>query len=152
MGIPDEDLGPVWLRDYGNGASIEADIQRLEEFAAQLDAEVRENYVPHMEILQEDMMVELPSPAAEFSELASFMQTHQSTQQNTTNIVHTFRDATGGFAYAAQKVSADYGNADAFSAARVADVEAAFDQTAVAPVPPETEPAPDGTNDTGGVS
>lgn len=149
MGIPDEDLGPAWLRDYGDGARIEADIRRLEEFGARLDAEVRENYVPHVEILQEDMMVELPSPAAEFSELTSFLQTHQSAQQNTTNIVYTFRDATGGFAYAAQKVSAEYGDADAFSAARVSDVEAAFSQTAVAPVPPGTDPATGEPSDTG---
>lgn len=149
MGIPDEDLGPVWLRGYGDGASIEADIRRLEEFGAALDAEVRENYVPHMEILQEDMMVELPNPAAEFAELASFLQTHQSAQQNTTNIVYTFRDATGGFAYAAQQVSAEYGNADAFSAARVSDVENALNQTAVAPVPPGAEAAPGGASDTG---
>lgn len=147
MGIPEEDLGPAWLRDYGD--SIEADIRRLEEFGAQLDAEVRQSYVPHMEIVQEDMMVELPPPAAEFSELTSFMQTHQSTQQNTTNIVYTFRDATGGFAYAAQRVGNEYGNADAFSAARVGDVEAALGKTAVAPVPPGTDPTPGGTNYTG---
>lgn len=143
MRIPEEDLGPAWLRNYGD--HIEADIQRLEEFGARLDAEVRQSYVPHLEVLQEDVLVTLPNPAAEFTELATFMQTHQSTQQNTTNIVYTFRDATGGFAYAAQKVSSEYADADAFSAARVGDVETALDRTAAAPVPPVGE----GTNDTG---
>ena len=147
MGIPDEDLGPAWLRDYGNG--IEADIERLGEFGAQLDAEVREHYAPHLEILQEDVMVELPSPAAEFSELTSFLQTHRNAQQLTNTLVFTFRDATGGFANAAQQVSEEYGDADAFSAARVSDIEAALNRTVVAPVPQGTDPAPGGTNDSG---
>lgn len=142
MALPEEDLGPAWLRNYGD--SIEADIQRMEEFAAALEAEVKDHYIPHMQRLQEDMIAELPPPVEAFAELTSFMQTHQVAQQSTSDIVYTVGNATGGFAYAAKTVSENYGNADAFSAARVTEVEAALNQTAAVKGPkPDTEPLPE---------
>ncbi|HEY0698611.1 MAG TPA: hypothetical protein VGD43_12475 [Micromonospora sp.] len=136
MGIPEEDLPPRWLRDYG---AIEADISRMEEFAAKLRAEVTQNYAPHLEYVNEDMTVQLPPVPAGFAELHSFLTAHRETMADTNEVVHHFRDATGGFATAAAEVSANYSNADAFSAARVRDVEQALDKTAAAK-PPTTEP------------
>ncbi|MGI5214264.1 hypothetical protein [Plantactinospora sp. CA-290183] len=127
--IPEEDRGPAWLRDYGG--SIEADIQRMEQFAAELEAEVRKNYVPHMKELQGDMMVEMPGPPADFPELVSFLQRHQEVQQETSNGVWNIGNKTGGMATAAKLVSENYSNSDAFSHARVRDVEQALDQTGV---------------------
>ncbi|GAB3816104.1 hypothetical protein [Micromonospora zhanjiangensis] len=130
--IPEEDLPPAWLRDYGD---IEADIGRMEELAAKLDAEVRGNYVPHLDLVDAAMTTPLPQPRADFPELVSFMQAHNDAQQLTSVNAHVYRDATGGFAYAAQKVSRHYRGSDAFAAARAADVRDALDETAVARVP-----------------
>lgn len=129
MGLPEEDLPPSWLRDYGD---IEADISKMEEFAAKLHAEVVDNYAPHLPYIYDAMAVELPQPSALFPELVSFLTTHQASQQATSDLVYFYRDATGGFATAAAEVSKNYGAADAFSAANVHDVEKALDQTAAA--------------------
>jgi hypothetical protein len=133
MAVPAEDRAPAWLAEYGG--SIEADITRMEEFAAALDAEVKNRYIPHMQLVQEDMLVELPAPLDSFPELYTFLQTHQVAQQSTSDIVYTVADATGGFAYAAQKVSAAYGEADAFAAAQAREIEAALDETKAARPP-----------------
>jgi hypothetical protein len=129
MAIPEEDLPPSWLRDYGN---LEADISKMEEFAAKLHAEVTQNYAPHLEYVYDDMTVKVPDPCDAFTELVTFLQTHHASQQATTNLVHFFRDATGGFATAASEVSANYDKADAFAHARVKEVETALDKTAAA--------------------
>ena len=149
--IPEEDRGPAWLRDYGG--TIEADIQRMEQFAAQLEAEVLQNYGPHMERLQEDMMAPLPGPPEDFAELYSFMHTHQDAQQNTSDRVWDVGNGTGGLATAAQTVSANYRDADAFSAARVSDVEVALNETNAPAAPAganENAPTPEGTDNSGG--
>ncbi len=123
MRIPEEDLGPRWLRDYGN---IEADIARMEEFAAKLAAEVRDNYATHLPYVSESMTVALPAVPAGFPELHGFLQTHNEAQVATHGNVYTYRDATGGFANAAGSISAKYRGSDAFAAARVSDVEKAL--------------------------
>ncbi|MEV4758015.1 hypothetical protein AB0J86_23265 [Micromonospora sp. NPDC049559] len=134
--IPEEDRGPAWLRDY---SAIEADISKMEEFAKQLRDEVTKNYAPHLEYVNEDMSVQLPPVDPRFGELYSFLTVHRESLAGTNEIVHHYRDATGGFATAADEVSKNYGNADAFSAARVKDVEVALDKTAAAkPTAPVT--------------
>ncbi|MBE1487001.1 hypothetical protein [Plantactinospora soyae] len=150
--IPEEDRGPAWLRDYGG--SIEADIQRMEEFAKQLTAEVQKNYVPHMEEVQADMLPDLPGPV-DFPELFEFMTAHRTVQQDTSTRVWEVGDGTGGLATAAETVSKNYGQADAFSHARVRDVENALDQTTAAPPPPagtQTATPPQGGTDNSGGS
>lgn len=130
--IPEEDRGPTWLRDYGG--SIEADIQRMEQFAQQLMAEVQQNYVPHMEEVQADMLPDLPQPV-NFPELYSFMDAHRTVQSDTSTRIWEIGDGTGGLATAAETVSKAYGQADAFSHARVSEVESALDETNAAPPP-----------------
>ena len=78
----------------------------------------------------------------EFTELAAFLTTHHTAAQDTTDMVHFYQNATGGFATAAAKVSQQYRQSDAFASARVGDVEAAFRDTSV--IDPKTpgEPAP----------
>lgn len=139
MRLPEEDLPPRWLRDYGD---IEADISRMEEFSANLLAEVTDNYAPHMAHVGEAMAVELPRPSEVFRELVDFLTTHRESQQGTSDLVYYYRDVTGGLATAAATVSGRYGEADAFSAAKVKDVQSAFDQTAVAsaPMPDPAQP------------
>lgn len=146
MGIPEEDLPPAWLRDYGD---IEADISKMEEFAANLDAEVRQNYAPHLDYLREDVTAETPQPAAEFQELVDFLTTHRDIQHDSTNVVFHYRDATGGFAQAAKEVSENYGKADAFALARVKEVESALDKTSAAQLPEPGTTTPPVTDNSG---
>ncbi|HEX7744306.1 MAG TPA: hypothetical protein VF462_03445 [Micromonosporaceae bacterium] len=144
MAIPDEDLPPRWLRDYG---SIEADIRRMEEFAAKLRAEVIDNYGPHLEYVAQDMTVPVPQPNAGFVELVGFLTAHQDAQVKTTDAIFFHRDETGGFANAASKISQNYSATDAFAHARVSDVQRALaTSTSVLPTstagerPPSTDP------------
>ncbi|MEO3817656.1 hypothetical protein [Plantactinospora sp. B24E8] len=144
--IPDEDRGPAWLRDYGG--SIEADIQRMEQFAKELMAEVQKNYVPHMEQVHSDMNPNLPTPMG-FAELYEFMQAHRIVQQDTSDRIWEIGDGTGRMATAAETVSKNYGNADAFSHARVTEVERALDQSgAGAPPTPGSETVPQASGNT----
>ncbi|GIF73757.1 hypothetical protein [Asanoa siamensis] len=127
MALSNEDLPPTWLRDY---AAIEADIQRLEDFATQLDAEVRDNFAPHVAPIFDDILTELPGAYSDFPELLGFLQSHAASAQDTAYTVYYYQDVTGGFAVAAGEVSRNYRDADAFSAARVADVKTALGKTA----------------------
>jgi hypothetical protein len=129
---PEEGLGATWLSDY---QAIEADIDRLADLAAALDTEVRRNYIPHLAAIDDDLTVQLPAPPAEFAELCAFLDTHRTAQINTASNTYAFRDATGGFAVAAGEISKRYAGSDAFAAARVSDVRAALDDTAVARLP-----------------
>jgi hypothetical protein len=137
--IPEEDRGPAWLRDYGytNFGDIDADIAAMEEFAKKLQADVQDNYVPHLTGVTDAMMTELPPPAATFPELVAFMTDHQTAQDVTQTNVYNFANGTNRFATAAQQISQEYEGSDAFSRARVTDVQKAFDAAE----------SPEGSND-----
>jgi hypothetical protein len=128
--IPEEDRGPAWLRDYGftDFGNIEADIAAMEEFASKLAADVEKNYVPHLTSVTDAMLTELPPPAATFSELVDFFTVHREAQDATQQNVYNFANGTYHFATAAQTISTDYRGSDAFSHARVRDVDKAFDK------------------------
>ena len=132
--IPEERRGPAWLRDYGstNFGDIAADIAAMEEFAKKLAADVEKNYVPHLSGVTDAMLTELPAPAATFPELVDFMTAHNSAQSITQENVFNFANGTNHFATAAQTISQEYRQSDAFSHARVKDVDRAFD-TAFSP-------------------
>jgi hypothetical protein len=142
------------LRDW---AHIEADIKAMEDFAAKLRDEVTVNYAPHASKVHDDMQTKLPSPALEFGELVDLLDTHWRSQQATSDLVHHYGNATGGMANAASEIGKQYGQADAFSSARVTDVNKALDASGVtAPTapgapppgsapPPGTVPGPDGS-------
>lgn len=131
--IPEEDLGPSWLRGYGD---IEADIRQMREFADKLEAEVRQNYAPHLAYIADDMAMPLPAPCAAFGELVDFLTAHQDVQQRSTNEVYHLANHTGGLANAAGTISEQYEDADAFARARVADVERALHQARPGGPPP----------------
>jgi hypothetical protein len=128
--LPEEDRGPAWLRDYGHTdfGDIEADIAAMEEFARRLAADVQDNYVPHLTGVTDAMLTELPPPAATFPELVDFMTAHNEAQNVTQENVFNFANGTNHFATAAQTISAEYRGTDAFSRARVRDVDEAFDK------------------------
>ncbi|BFU42340.1 hypothetical protein [Krasilnikovia sp. MM14-A1004] len=123
--IPEEDRPPAWLADYG---AIEADIQAMEDFAAGLLKEVDNGYAPHLDLVTSSMLTELPT-APNFPELQSFVTHHYDVQTTTFANVFNFRDGTGQFALAARTISDEYRGSDAFSHARVSDVDRAFDST-----------------------
>lgn len=139
--IPEEDLGPRWLRGYGD---IEADIRQMREFASKLEAEVRQNYTPHLAYITDDMSAKLPDPCDAFIELVHFLTAHQEIQQASTNLVYALGGATGGLANAADTISQQYAGSDAFAQARVSDVERALRDAQTNQVPPVT-PEPDPT-------
>jgi hypothetical protein len=128
--IPEEDRGPAWLRDYGftDFGSIEADIVAMEEFAAKLSSDVQNNYVPHLASVTDAMLTQLPPAADTFRELVDFLSVHRDAQDATQQNVYNFANGTYHFATAAQTISADYRGSDAFSHARVRDVDRAFDK------------------------
>ncbi|GAB3945989.1 hypothetical protein [Micromonospora vulcania] len=121
--IPEEDRPAPWLSNYGG---IEADIRQLREFADRLAAEVESNYAPHLSYIADDMSAKLPNPCDAFIELVAFLHAHHETQQATTDMVYAVRGATGHLAAVADRVATKYGDTDAFSAARVVDVERAL--------------------------
>lgn len=123
MRLPEDDLGPRWLRDY---QSIEADISQMEEFAAKLASEVRDNYATHLPYVSESMTAEVPPVSGNFPELLDFMLTHQRAQDLAHTNVYNYRDGTGRFATAAQTISERYRGSDAFAHARVNDVDRAL--------------------------
>jgi hypothetical protein len=129
---PFDDPTPGWLSDY---AQIEADIGQMAEFAALLRSEVVDNYGPRAMHVSDELAAELPEPPPSFPELANFARVHRESQLNTSDLVYFYQEATWGLATAASDISARYGEADAFSAARVSEVENALDQTAAARPP-----------------
>ena len=126
--ISEERRAPTWLRDYGctDFGDIAADIAAMEEFAKRLAADVEKNYVPHLNGVTDAMLTELPPPAATFPELVDFMTAHYSAQSITQENVFNFANGTNHFATAAQTISKEYRGSDAFSRARVRDVDRAF--------------------------
>ena len=127
-----EDREPAWLQDYEytNFGDIAVDITAMEEFAKKLEAEVQNNYASHLPSVVDGMLTQLPAPSTTFPELCTFMQTHQAAQDATQSNIFKFANGTNSFALAAQTISAEYRDSDAFANAKVADVERAFRGTA----------------------
>ena len=143
--IPEEDRPASWLSGHDG---IEADIRQMRDFADKLRAEVESNYTPHLSYIANDMLTQVSNPADAFIELVQFMRAHWETQQAATNAVWGLGDTTGHLAAAAKEVADRYGDADAFSAARVADVQQALGRHAV-PTGQQPEPSPSLTDPTG---
>ncbi|PZG20986.1 hypothetical protein C1I95_08505 [Micromonospora craterilacus] len=136
--IPEEDRPASWLRGDG---SVEADIRQMREFADKLRAEVESNYTPHLSYIANDMLTQVSNPADAFIELVQFMRTHWETQQAATNAVWGLGHTTGHLAAAAKEVADRYGDADAFAAARVTDVQQALGRIGAPIAQPEPSPS-----------
>ncbi|WP_430780818.1 hypothetical protein [Actinoplanes sp. G11-F43] len=122
--IPEEDRGPAWLRDYDytDFGSIEADIQAMKEFAAKLTANIEGSYAPHAQSVSESMMSPLPE-APHFYELHLFLYAHDQVQIATQQNVYGYINNTYRFASAADQISDKYSGSDAFSRAKLTDVQ-----------------------------
>jgi hypothetical protein len=123
-----EDQGPSWLRDYGftDFGSIEANITAMEQFATKLQGDVNNNYETHRPVVQELMLTQLPPTPTQFFELYSFLVVHNDAQDVSQQNVYQFGPGTQQFAEAAKDIGGHYQHSDAFSHAKVSDVDAAF--------------------------
>jgi hypothetical protein len=120
------------MRDYGytDFSQIEADVTAMEQFATQLQGDVSKNYDTHASVVQQLLLTELPPPPAEFAELSSFLVVHNDAQNISQQNVFYYSEGTSNFAKVAKDVSTDYRGSDAFSHAKVTDVDAAFNSVA----------------------
>jgi hypothetical protein len=122
--IPDEDLGPRWLRkdNFDDFGDIKADIDAMKQFAARLTSNVESNYGAHIDQVLTPMQTILPSPPGEFVELVSFLQVHRDAQNDTQKNVFRFYNTSLTFANAAGDIGKKYAGSDAFAHAKVSDV------------------------------
>ncbi len=126
--IPENDLGPAWLRDYGRTdyddvGDIAADVHAMEELAARLQADVDSDYAPRATAVTESMMVRLGTDR-DFTELGDFLHALGQAQDVTLQNVHNYANDTYGLAGAASEISARYRDADALVRGRVTGVRA----------------------------
>ena len=126
--IPEEDRAPAWLRGYGD---LRVDFSRLDEFAAALEDELMQNYLPHLQKIKDDMAVALPPGHPGFGELTGFLASHDRAKNSTTVLMDNIERATRGFATAAREVANSYKNTDAFAAAQFHQVQQHLDQSNV---------------------
>jgi hypothetical protein len=126
--LSEEDRGPAWMRDYGytDFSQIEADVTAMEQFATQLQGDVTKNYNTHAPVVQQLLLTILQDPPSDFVELSSFLVVHNDAQNISQKNVYHYSEGTSNFAKVAKDVSADYRGSDAFSHARVSDVDSAF--------------------------
>ncbi|MGW0431641.1 hypothetical protein ACWDV4_03680 [Micromonospora sp. NPDC003197] len=116
----------------------------MDEFAANLRNDLVKNYIPHLQLISDDVSVELPPVNVNFGELYSFLTEHHASITETHGLVYDYQNITNRFAEAARKISENYANSDAFAAARVKDVEAILGPKPEHPArnPPESPAQP----------
>lgn len=145
MGIPQDDLGPRWLRDYGD---VDVDVATLLTFGKSLMDELEQDYKPHAQKVFEDLQTADTYSSPDFVELVDALHAHQTVRVETTTRICKHADGIFAFANAAQAISAAYGEADAYSSAQAAYVETLLaDQPSTPPgttatVPPATTTSP----------
>lgn len=122
-------------------SQIEADVTAMETFAKALSADVKMNYAPNMRGVSDAMLTEIPQPPANFVELYSFLVSHREAQDVTQQNVYSYAKGTTRFANAATEISGAYQGSDAFSHAKLKDVNEAFDTVGI-PEPTGTAGAP----------
>jgi hypothetical protein len=120
MGIPDEDLGPQWLRDYGD---VDVKVATLLQFGKSLMEELDKDYKPHVEKVFADMSAQDRITTTDFVELADALGRHQTVRMETTTRLARHADGMFAFARIAEAVSNRYDEADAFASARAKDVD-----------------------------
>lgn len=148
MGLPEEDLPPVWIRDYDylydiggtsgsggdGGAGVKVDMPAMKDFAAALRNNLQQDYASHANVVFEDMKKPV-KPAGAFQELQWALEQHHEAQHATTHNVTNQGNGAMDFATSAQQISDRYRNTDAYAAARVSDVEASLGAPTTGPAP-----------------
>lgn len=179
MGLPEEDKGPPWLRDWGSktgftgtdsfsghvdGQSLAVDINSLVAFADALQTEHEQDYRPHVREVFDGMAAQPADPDERFVELAEAMTHHRDMLVQTSTALVNHDKAIMAFVAAARAISEEYRGADAMSAAKLDDVEESLaapppaanpnGQTTplVTPEQAATQTAPTTTGTTGGTT
>lgn len=141
MGLPEEDRGPAWLRDWGSTTghtdldtfsgyvdsdALAVDIESLVAFADSLQAEHEQDYRPHVQTVFDGMSAVPAQPDGRFIELTEGMTHHRDMLVQTSTAIANHDKAVIAFVDAARAISEEYRNADALSAASVKDVDTAL--------------------------
>jgi hypothetical protein len=137
MGLPEEDKGPAWLRDWASKTghteldtftgsvdpdALTVDIKTLVAFAKALQAEHESDFRPHVKMVFDQMSAAPAQPDARFVELTETMTHHRDMLVQTSTALVRHDQAVMAFVAAADKISAEYRGADAMSSATVRDV------------------------------
>lgn len=136
MGLPEEDRGPAWLRDYGRGSgytksnamtgydegSLAVDLASLLDFATALENEHTLDYRPHVDTVFKDMSAKPADPPGDFIELVQSMSWQRELLVQTSDALIKHDKAVLAFIAAARQISSQYGEADALGAAKAQDV------------------------------
>ncbi|MFC7242572.1 hypothetical protein ACFQO7_08765 [Catellatospora aurea] len=136
MGLPEEDKGPAWLRDYGresgytkantftgyDDGSLAVDLQSLVDFAEALETEHTKDYRPHAQEVFKDMSAKVADPHADFIELCASLGWQRELLVQTSDALLKHDQAVLAFVTAARQISKKYGEADALGAAKAQDV------------------------------
>jgi hypothetical protein len=128
----------------GGYEAIEADIEKMEDFAKRLSAGVRDGYNPMLSDVARRMRTVVPPGDSRFPELRIFLEAHHEAQLQSYTNATNFRVGTDRAANAAQTISDMYRESDAFADARVTDVRNAFK----APEAAATDSTPASVTDT----
>ncbi|WP_162908362.1 hypothetical protein [Allorhizocola rhizosphaerae] len=153
MGLPEEDRGPAWLRDWGrntgytesnpmtgwvDGRALQVDVQDLQAFANALQTEFEQDFLPHLDEVYRLMEKTPASPDERFIELTESMTHHRDVLVQTSTVLEAHKQAVTAFFTAAREIGNAYRGADELTAAKVSDVEANLVSTsATTPVTPE---------------
>jgi len=144
MGLPEEDKGPAWLRNWGNSNghtdtdvftgyvdpdALSVDIGSLVAFAQALQVEHEQDYRPHVQTVFEQMSAVVAPPDARFVELTEGLTHHRDMLVQTSTAIANHDKAVIAFVEAARAISTEYRNADAMSAATVSDVNTGLTNT-----------------------
>lgn len=154
MGIPDEDLGPRWLRDYqtmydydiagrdtagtDGGTGVRVDMPAMKDFASALHKNVDDDYNPHARKVFDDMATPTEGQL-NFLELWWALEQHDTVKMAATDNVANHGNGTKIFAFAADEISKRYQQSDAYAAARLQDVHQYLGTSPDQP-PPATTP------------
>ncbi len=146
MGLPEEDRGPAWLRDWGRTTghtdydtftgsvdpnALSVDIGNLLAFAQALQAEHESDYRPHVQTVFEQMSAVAAAPDARFVELTESLTHHRDMLVQTSTAMANHDKAIIAFVEAARAIGQEYRTADEMSAATVYDVETNLENTSI---------------------
>ncbi|GHJ50287.1 hypothetical protein Cs7R123_76290 [Catellatospora sp. TT07R-123] len=136
MGLPEEDKGPAWLRDYGRASGytkassftgydegkLAVELGDLKLFADVLEKEHMLDYRPHAQVVFEQMATVTQSPDKRFQELCAGMQGHRDMLVQAADALARHDEAVLNLVKATREIIKQYGKTDALTATRTSDV------------------------------
>jgi hypothetical protein len=168
MGIPEEDRGPQWLRDYGSGSQMTSsdtmtgwvdssallvNPETMKELAEKLELEHISDYIEHLKVVFERLRA---NPGqGEFPELYDVLDHHRTLIINSMDVMREHDYAVMKFVGFAKEMADRYNEADTENSIRLGDVQANLAAgTPEIPGAPgtETEQQPAGTTGTTGTT